>query len=87
VAHSLQFAYLKPKDSTSRVLSFSDLYSFMKTYAIDDATDTQLRYLTRRYKWTTQYRNIIQSQLPLLTSERQQLIGLLIADGIRTFLY
>lgn len=87
MAYPLQFAYMKPKDSAFQVLSFSDLQSSMKILSIDEATDSQLRFLTRRYEWTAQYRNIIQSQLPLLTSERQQLIGLLIADGIRTFLH
>jgi len=59
----------------------------MKTIkSVEDATDAQLRQLAARYQWTDQYQVMIQSQLPLLTVERAQLVGLLKTNHIHEFM-
>lgn len=60
----------------------------MKTITpVESATDTQLRFLVRKYEWTDKYRDIIQSQLPLLTIERAELIGLLKNNDTHHFMH
>ena len=68
------------------MLSFLHLFKAMKTVKpVEHATDSQLRQLTRRFECTSEYSGIIQSQLPMLTTERAQLINLLKANHINQF--
>jgi hypothetical protein len=58
----------------------------MKTVKpVEQATDSQLRQLTRRFESVSEYSGIIQSQLPLVTTERAQLVNLLKANHIFQF--
>ncbi len=57
----------------------------MNIIKIERANDTQLRLLAQRFEWLADYRDIIQSQLPLLTVERAKLIGLLKTNHINEF--
>lgn len=68
------------------MLSFPHVYKAMKTIkSVEQATDTQLRQLTRPFEWESEYSGIIQSQLPMLTTERAQLINLLKSNHIFQF--
>jgi hypothetical protein len=70
------------------VLSFSDLHLAMKTITpVESATDAQLRMLVRPFEWHSQYWEMIQSQLPLLTVERAELIGLLKSVDTHYFMH
>lgn len=58
----------------------------MKTVKpVEHATDSQLRKLTRDFEQVSEYSGIIQSQLPMLTTERAQLINLLKSNHIFHF--
>ena len=58
----------------------------MKTIKpVEQATDSQLRDLASRYQWMQDHRTILQSQLPMLTIERTQILNLLKANHIHQF--
>jgi hypothetical protein len=58
----------------------------MKTVKpVEQATDSQLRQLARRFQWMEPYRDIIQSQLVMMTVERAQIINLLKSNHIFHF--
>lgn len=60
----------------------------MKTIKpLEQATDAQLRALASRYQWMSEYREILQSQLPMLTVERAQIVGLLRTNHIHQFIH
>lgn len=52
---------------------------------VEQATDEQLRQLAERYQWCSEYSDILQSRLPMLTTERAQIVNLLKANHINQF--
>jgi hypothetical protein len=58
----------------------------MKTIKpVEQATDSQLRKLAERFHWMAEHKGILQSQLPMLTVERAQIVGLLKINHIHQF--
>lgn len=64
------------------------MYKAMKTTIVNNvehATDEQLRALAQRFQWLAEYRDILQSGLPMLSLERLAIIRLLKHNHVHQF--
>lgn len=64
---------------------FTTIKAMKTAHSVEQATDAQLRQLTRPWAFSAEYKGMVQSQLPLLTTERSNLINLLKSHHINQF--